>query len=171
MNISKTVEAILNKDEKAVDHIIDQNKRFQTNIDELLDELLEVKTEKKELEEENDSLNKSKTILQGYMKNVYEMNKIEKQLKKNYITISTNFKKMFYAELVNYLIFYIILFYVCNPVIKFTAFFGYVSIVITFAFYNFKNEKKLNARNNKMKQELIVLAKATDLVNDLFDSL
>lgn len=171
MNTAKTVEAILNKDDKAVNHIIEQNTRLQKTIDEMKEELSEVKSEKQELEDENDGLNKSKTILQGYMKNIYELNKIEKQLKKNNETMYYNYKRMFYTLFINSIMFYILLMNVNNPMMQMASYIGYATIIITYAFYNYKNEQKMTAKNNQLIKNLNVLIKATDMVNDLFDSL
>ena len=82
MNTAKTVEAILNKEDKAVDHIISQNKTLALKINELTDRMKEIEDEKSEIEHDLDSVTKSKNILQGYSKNFHEMNKKERALKK-----------------------------------------------------------------------------------------
>ena len=67
-------ENVLNKkDDASIAYIIMQNNQLHTNCDHLKEELMEIKFQKQELEEEVDSLSKTRTCLQGYVKNELEL--------------------------------------------------------------------------------------------------
>nr|QOI90506.1 hypothetical protein HWQ62_00371 [Pyramimonas orientalis virus] len=171
MNTAKTVEAILNKEDKAVDHIIKQNKLLQNNLDRLKLEITEINNEKSDLEDEVDGITKSKNTLQGYMKNIHEMNKIERKLKRNYSTMYTNFRRLFYTIVINSLMFYMLVMNVHNVLIQFVSYISYATITLSFTYYIFKNEQSTLRENANLIKELAVIVKATDMVNDLLDSL
>jgi hypothetical protein len=171
MNTAKTVEAILNKEDRAVNHIIDQNVALQKTIDDMKNELVETNNEKNDLEQENDGLTKSKNILQGYMKNMHEMNKIERKLKRNYNTLYSNFKRYFYIEVLNTLMFYILMLNVPNQLFQIASYIMYASILVGFTFHVSKQKNTVISDNSKLIKELSILVKATDMVNDLLDSL
>lgn len=59
------------KDDKSTQYIIHQNNVLQTKYVNLLKEFNELKAEKDLLEDDNDKLQKSKTCLQGHVKNEY----------------------------------------------------------------------------------------------------
>jgi hypothetical protein len=61
-----------NSENKSMDYIIMCNNELQTKFQALLKENQEIKEEMSGLEEEVDSLSKSRTALQGYMKNELE---------------------------------------------------------------------------------------------------
>jgi hypothetical protein len=172
MNTAKTVEAILNKEDKAVDHILLQNRVMAVKIEELKDSLNAVTNEKNEMEEENDSITKSKNILQGYMKNFHEMNKLEKRLKENHETSYKNYRNMYYVLMIHSLMFYLMIINVNNPMIQFLCFNTFAGVIIGLTFYYHKHVHRVIEQNNKtIMEELAKIHKATDMVTDLMDSL
>lgn len=172
MSTAKTVEAILNKEDKAVDHILNQNRALVVKIDELKDSLNDVTNEKNEMEEENDSITKSKNILQGYMKNFHEMNKLEKKLKNNFETSYKNYRNMYYVLMMHALMFYMLIINVYNPIMQFLSYNTFVAIIIGSTFYYHKHVHSVIEKDNKnINEELAKLYKATDMINDLMDSL
>ena len=171
MNTAQTVKAILNKDDKAVDHILLQNKAFSVKIDELKDELRTVRAEKDEMEEENDSITKSKNILQGYMKNIHEMNKVEKKLKTNYHTLYKNYFYMYYILVFHTIMFYMLALNIEKPMIQFASYVTLVSTLIGVSHHHHKFETITKKENSALIEELNHLHKATDMVSDLLDSL
>lgn len=172
MSTAKTVEAILNKEDKAVDHILLQNRALVVKIDELKDSLNTVTNEKNEMEEENDSITKSKNILQGYMKNFHEMNKLEKKLKNNFETSYKNYRNMYYVLMMHALMFYMLIINVHNPIMQFLSYNTFVAIIIGLTFYYHKHVHSVIEKDNKnINEELAKLYKATDMINDLMDSL
>ena len=167
---AKTVEAILNKEDKAVQHIIAQNDSLHMRIDQLQKEIAEITTEKEELEHDVDSLTKSKTVLQGYVKNFHELNKLEISLKKNCYSMYSNFYRMYYTQVVMSLIFYVMLFYT-NTMMTVIPYACFVIGNVLVAKHNYKYEKNYSVKNKKMIEDLNKIHKANDMVNDLLDSL
>ena len=84
-------EQVLTKENPSMEYIIFQNNELHTKLSNLKDEYNELEVEKNEKEEEVDGLTKSRTTLQGYVKNEYELamnwrklsNIYEKSLKKD----------------------------------------------------------------------------------------
>ena len=171
MNTAQTVKAILNKEDKAVDHILLQNRAYATKIDELKDELRTIRAEKDEMEDENDSITKSKNILQGYMKNIHEMNKVEKILKKNYQQFYNNYFYMYYILMFHTIMFYMLALNIEKPIMQFVAYVTFVSTLIGVSYYHRKFENITKQENITLIEELKKLHKATDMVSDLLDSL
>lgn len=171
MATAKTVEAILNKEDKAVDHILLQNKALSVKIDELKQELRDVIKEKEDMEEENDSITKSKNILQGYMKNFHEMNKLEIQLKQSYLSSFKHYRRIYYILVCNTIMFYMMVLNIDNPFMQFVTYNTFVAAVIGFSYHNRKNEVMITQKNQTLMDELNKLHKATDMVTDLMDNL
>jgi uncharacterized membrane protein (DUF106 family) len=167
---AKAVEAILKKDDKVIAHILHQNKELTTNIDKLKDELRVVENQKEELENECDSITKSKNIIQGYMKNIYEMNKLEKKLKKNYEISCKQYRIMYYIILLHVCMFNILIFNANH--IDFVKYTTFVIVIILYTLYYHKNYQVVIQNDNRMIiEKLASIYKATDMVNDLMDSL
>ena len=171
MNTAQTVKAILNRDDKTIEHILLQNKTYAIKIDELKDELRTVQAEKNEMEEENDSITKSKNILQGYMKNIHEMNKVEKKLKANYQQLYNNYFYMFYILMFHTIMFYMLVLNIKEVVIQFVSYTTLVSTLTGVSYYHNKSETIILKENYALMEELNKLHKATDMVSDLLDSL
>lgn len=72
---------ILTKDNKAVEYIIFQNNTILSELIEKNTKIKELENEREDLEEEIDSLTRSRTCLQGISKNYYEL--FEMESKKN----------------------------------------------------------------------------------------
>ena len=171
MNTAKTVEAILNKEDKAVDHIINQNKVFQAKVNELTSALKEMDGEKDEIEHELDSVTKSKNILQGYSKNFHEMNKKERALKEEHESLYKVFMYVYHILIINAVLFYSMLVFIENEMYKHGFLTIYVGAMIMSTYkINMYRSKRLETIQ-KIKNELAELYKATDLVNDLMDNL
>lgn len=64
---------VLKKDDTSSAYIIMQNNELHTHVHNLKEELSQLKYEKEELEQEVDSLSKTRTCLQGYVKNELEL--------------------------------------------------------------------------------------------------
>lgn len=77
---------VLPKDNSSTAYIIFQNNELHTKIEEMKTELNEVTVERDEKESEIDSLTKTRTCLQGYVKNEYE-------LAMNWKTLATFYEK------------------------------------------------------------------------------
>lgn len=167
---AKTVEAILNKEDKAVQHIIAQNDSLHMRIDQLQKEIAEMTAEKEDLEHDVDSLTKSKNVLQGYVKNFHELNKLERSLKNNCHSMYSNFYRMYYTQVVVSLVFYVMLFYT-NTMMTIIPYVCFVIGNIIVAKHNYKYEKSYSIKNKIMVEDLNKIHKANDMVNDLLDSL
>lgn len=63
---------VLSKDDPTTSYIILQNRKYQEMIEEITNENISLKNTLDDQENELDSLSKSKTCLQGYIKNEYE---------------------------------------------------------------------------------------------------
>ena len=63
---------VLTKDDQTTAYIILQNSKYQSMIENITNENIELKRQADDQESELDSLSRSKTCLQGYVKNEYE---------------------------------------------------------------------------------------------------
>lgn len=168
---AKTVEAILNKEDRAVDHILTQNRMLSAKIDILKESLNNVTVERNEMDEEIDSITKSKNILQSYMKNFHEMNKIETKLRNLYESEYKRYRTLYYTLIVNTLLFYMMVLFIHNPIMQLLSYTVFCSIIVSVTFHNYKSWIIKNKHINIFNEDLIMLKKNTDLVNDLMDSL
>lgn len=167
---AKTVEAILNKEDKAVLHIIAQNDSLQKKIESLQRDMSDLSAEKEEFEHDVDSLTKSKNILQGYVKNFHELNKLEKNLNMNNYTMYSNFYRMYYTQVVVSMIFYVMLFYT-NTNMVIIPYLAFVIGNIVIAKHHYEFNQKYTLKNKLLCEDIKKLHKANDMVNDLLDNL
>lgn len=82
-----------NIDKSSTAYIIFQNDSLHKKVKELEDEIHELKMSNNELENDNESLEISKTRLQGYIKNQAEYNKLSEKLTHIYDTSINNINK------------------------------------------------------------------------------
>ncbi len=171
MSTAKTVEAILNKEDKAIEHIIQQNKDLFQELSNLKNEMKEMNDEKEEIERDNDSLNKSRTIMQGYLKNIYEMNKIENKLKKINHTMFRDLFIIYYITIFFSIMFNVLILNIEKHSIQYLSYFVFTVILIVKGISFYKYKKNNDKAICKLNEELLKTQKATDLVNDLFDNM
>lgn len=171
MNTAKTVEAILNKEDKAVDHIIRQNVALNDKVNELQDTIKDTNNEKEELEHELDGITKSKNILQGYTKNFHEMNKNERELRELYSKSYMTFKRMYNIILINALMFYPMLYSIPNTIYRHAYLTLYIGLLMMLVYKVNQYDTNKLQRIKQLNENLQTLYKATDMVSDLMDSL
>ena len=171
MSTAKTVEAILNKEDKTIEHIIQQNKDLFQELSVLKNEIKEISDEKEEIERDNDSLNKSKTIMQGYLKNMYEMNKIENKLKKINHTMFRDLLMVYYITIFISIMFNVLILNIEKHLIQYLSYLVFSGILIGKAISLYKYKTKNDKAISKLNEELLKAHKATDLVHDLFDNM
>ena len=171
MNTAKTVEAILNKEDKAVDHIIKQNVILQSKIADLEEQMKEHHMDKENIEQELDSVTKSKNILMGYSKNFNEMNCIERELQQYNYKLYKMYYHMYYLIVFNSLLFYPMLFSIENEVHKSIFVSIFMTVLFLIMYYVNRRCELIHNKTNAIRKKLDEIYKATDMVSDLLDSL
>lgn len=162
---------VMVKDDKAIEYIIFQNNELLTMNSQLKNELQESKTINTDLEEEVDSLTRSRTCLQGYVKNFNELSTLEECLKNNYKNIFTLLKN---TMIIDYIIFCSLLMInvlIDIPYTDMVLLLTFYVIWIPYTYMNMKHIYFLNVGNVKIQKEIDQLKKGNDYVQELIDSM
>lgn len=195
VNENKPIEYILNQNDllnKAIYQLKDEMSKMELKYK---DKIEEIKKERDELEYENDKLEKSKTMLKGYLQNELEANKYNNKIVEFYEDEHVKYFKELYEDSKNVLKLFGILmigmiaFEVWKWILQGSSFFNWcffvgqtVYLVFTIPkFFNFlkkmfteyKNIKNIKTRDylKKIKKELEETKKGNQYLDDLLDGL
>lgn len=168
---SETVKAILNKEDKAVEHVLNQNKHLFEQIGVLRNELELAKKANEELEIDNDSLCKSKTVMQGFLKNIHELNLIENKLKKINQTMFRDIFLSYYVTICVNLVYNLLVLQIENRLRQNMAYITLSAIIFVKGYCLLKYRIWQSKHISNLEDELVKAQRATDLVNELFDNL
>lgn len=195
VNENKPIEYILNQNDqlnKAIHQVKDEMSKMELKYK---DKIEEIKKERDELEYENDKLEKSKTMLKGYLQNELEANKYNNQIVEFYEDEHIKYFKELYEDSKNVLKLFGILmigmiaFEVWKWILQGSSFFNWcffvgqtVYLVFTIPkFFNFlkkifteyKNIKNIKTRDylKGIKKELEETKKGNQYLDDLLDGL
>lgn len=186
---SGLIPAAESTDKTSTAYIIFQNDRLHARVKELEDEVCNLTAEKEELENDNESLETSKTSLKGYVNNQAEYNKLSKQLVDIYdehivllnrhqeelefhvkvfggVFVAFEFCLLLY-KLYNIDIFGVLELLVLNACVGFIINKVYKSYSEIVRFKNIKNIPRVL----KIKEGMKEASKGIDLLNELFDKL
>lgn len=158
-------------DHVMINHIITQNKELQQHYEQIKSQLTELETEKDLLENENESMQKSRQIMIGYLKNFNEIVKIESQTSRNEAKMRKTMYLMYFISLLIHLAFYSMLIMIQYRRVQFIYYFIYAFANVWVAYHTYVKNEKVKTLNNELKTQLQKLEKANDLINDLIDNL
>jgi hypothetical protein len=176
-------------DKKSTNYIIFQNDRLHAMLKKLEDELHELTLKNDELENDNESLETSKTNLKGYVQNQGEYNRLSKKLVDVYETAITGINKykdelewnikylglafilleiaLFIYKLYNFDLFGAIEMFILNGAVAYIVSKVYKPYTEIVKIRNIKYTQTVV----KIKEELKETSKGNDYLNDLIDRL
>lgn len=163
---------VLNKDDSSTAYIIYQNNIIQGKYHKLISEYNELKNEKDTLEEDNDRLEKSKTCLQGHVKNEFIKATCYKELLTNTTEMLSEQMKMFLiCNLVSIL-------YMIVPFMNLSHHYSLVLILtivtvhtsIIMKGYEKMVEMKKDEKIKKIEDEITEIEKSSKLIEELVDN-
>lgn len=165
---------VLTKDDQTTAYIILQNSKYQSMIENITNENIELKRQAEDQESELDSLSRSKTCLQGYVKNEYEFAQNWKLMSNYYKQLhDTTFLTM-NASLVVYMFVMMIgmLLPTINHIRIFICVFNSVFVICygKFLFYMYTTHYK-NIEIQKITAEILKIEKNNLYIQDLIDNI
>jgi hypothetical protein len=166
---------VLSKDDPTTSYIILQNRKYQEMIEDITNENITMKKDLEEQENELDSLMKSKTCLQGYIKNEYEFALNWKFIANFYKEIGENsFKWISLFVVSNFMSIWIGLLAVSNLYyLKMYISFANLVFMVVFAKYMLLIHYTLNKNKeiNKIIEEIKKIEKSNQYLQDLIDNI
>lgn len=162
---------IKNGDNKSMEYVIMSNNELQTKYQTILEENHILKTQNDELEDEVDSLSKSKTVLQGYVKNELEYSKCWSNKCNVYEDLFYNSTWVILLHMVIQLCILIMLSII--PIDYERAFIlTYTPVYIFVSMYNlFKMNQETKRLTKKDSEEILKIEKANQYIMDLIDNI
>lgn len=172
------IDTILKKDDQATAYIIHQNSVLTQRIMDLTDELNTLEKEKEEIEMYNERLEKTRTCLQGYVRNEHDMMLKYKQLYTHESSIINSYKYEFaFTQIVPVIIFIISL--LCTVFIGVNAYFlgtvyvtllgGYVTII--YSTYMYLQKKRFSTEINEIIADITKTTQSNVYIDDLIDNM
>ena len=158
-------------DEKLVEHIIQQNKDLQSSCESMKTEMNDLNNEKDMLENENESMQKSRQIMIGYMKNLNELSKTESRIRHNHYKSYCLMYQFNIGLIIFCTCFYAMLLAINNRTIQHVYYMVYLLSLMVFTKYIYDSNKNIQKQNTDLYVELKKIESANDLVNDLLDNL
>ena len=158
-------------DKVMINHIITQNQELQRNYDIIKNDLTELEGEKDLLENENESMQKSRQIMIGYLKNFNEIVKIESQISRNESQIRKTMYLIYFISLLIHLVFYSMLIMIEDRRVQAIYYFIYAIANVCMAYQTYLKNIKVKTWNNELKTQLHKIEQANDFINDLIDNL
>lgn len=158
-------------DEKLVEHIIQQNKDLQSSCESMKTEMNDLNNEKDMLENENESMQKSRQIMIGYMKNLNELSKTESKIRHNHYKSYCLMFQFNIGLLIFCSSFYAMLLAINNRTIQHVYYMVYLISLMVFTKYIYDTNKNIQKQNTDLYVELKKIESANDLINDLLDNL
>ena len=171
MNASSNVPSSVHHDDRMVSYVIEQNQTLHTEIEKMKEEQKELKTEMDSLEHDNDSMQTSKTVCIGYLKNMSETNKVRLKLSDEYRIMYTHLRTMYIATIFAMIAFNTIVLSVTNLALQVGYSTLFSALVSYFGRASYIKHAAHTSRVAAMMETLAALEKATDLVMDLFDNM
>lgn len=158
----------LNKEDKSTQYIIHQNNVLQTKYVNLLQEFNELNAEKELLEEDNDKLQKSKTCLQGHVKNEYIRANNYKMILKHKAKCLSAFLILFFVYNVIATIYMIIPFLTADPNYIMAFIITVMAVHFGFLYYGTVYFKRINDQD---VEKLVIENKEIEDSNKYFEEL
>ena len=158
-------------DEKLVEHIIQQNKDLQSSCESMKTEMNDLNNEKDMLENENESMQKSRQIMIGYMKNLNELSKTESKIRHNHYKSYCLMYQFNVGLLIFCSSFYAIILAIENHMTQHMYCILYLLSLLIFTKYIYDTNTNIQKQNTDLYVELKKIESANDLINDLLDNL
>ena len=125
----------------------------------------------KMLENENESMQKSRQIMIGYMKNLNELSKTESKIRHNHYKSYCLMFQFNIGLLIFCSSFYAMLLAINNRTIQHVYYMVYLISLMVFTKYIYDTNKNIQKQNTDLYVELKKIESANDLINDLLDNL
>lgn len=166
---------VLSKDDPTTSYIILQNRKYQEMIEGITNENITMKKDLEEQENELDSLMKSKTCLQGYIKNEYEYALNWKFMANFYKEIQDNSFKLISLFVIGNLISIWIGLIAITDLYYLKIYISFANLIfmVVFAKYMFMIHFTLNKNKeiNKIMEEIKKIEKSNQYLQDLIDNI
>ena len=168
--IDKTMQS-KEKDDKSTLYIIHQNNVLQTKYMNLLAELNDLKVEKDLLEDDNDKLQKSKTCLQGHVKNEYIRANNYKTILKHKSKHLSLFLNLFFAHNAIATIYMIIPFLAMDPDYTMALIISVMTVHVASLYYGVVYFRRTNDQDvEKLIIENTEIEKSNKYLEELVDN-
>ena len=163
---------VLNKDDSSTAYIIYQNNIIQGKYHKLINEYNELKNEKDNLEEDNDRLEKTKTCLQGHVKNEFIKATCYKNILTNTTEILNEHMKVFLVcTLVS-------TFYMIIPFMNLSRHYSFAFLLTIVTMHSSLLMKgydriiklKKDEKIKKIEDEIMEIEKSSKLIEELIDN-
>ena len=156
---SEIKEKVVPKDDVSTAYIIFQNNELHTKLENVKNDLIEVTTEKDELENEVDSLTKTRTCLQGYVKNEHIIGSNWKKIAMCYHSVLKKYNKNMNIQYLVNIIFVLLISSIINYELR-------ISIAIIYSTSNiYVNYKRGIELNKQWLQNVDILGYQTEIKN------
>lgn len=166
-------DVIANKDDKSTAYIILQNNTLHSKHLEMLEELKEVTNEKDELESLNESLDRSKSCLQGIAKNQYLLSQEKsKQVEYYKRQVNTMYMQSEFLHFLTLPYILLIMFHISNFKILIASVICITTVQINAYYENHLFIKNLSKNEDikKIEDEIKTLDKSNDHLHELIDN-
>lgn len=166
-----TASNIAVNDDRMIAYVIEQNKTLHTEVEKIKEEHKELQSEIETLEHDNDAMQKSKTVCIGYLKNMNEINLVRKDMVERYKAMYNRILLVCAIGMVAALAFNAIVLAVPNVMLQaaYSAVFGLAALYAARVTHRYHTASLVAI--SEMKDKLVKLEKANDLVMDLFDNM
>ena len=167
-------EKVFAKDDQTTAYIILQNSKYQSMMEEVVNENIELKRLMENQENELDSFSRSKTCLQGYVKNEYEFAQNWKLMSNYYKNLHDNTFITMNASLVVYM--FVTMIGMLLPTMNHIRIFicvlnsGFAVGYGRYLYYMFKTHYK-NIEIQKITAEIAKIEKSNMYIQDLIDNI
>lgn len=161
---------IITKDNSSTEYIILQNNILQSKYQEILEQKKKVEKELEDNEYDIESLEKSKTCLQGYVKNQYEVIEHLKQLIVKTEFLSNKWKHHYLISLFVPAPLMILNFVRLPMEFIIGIMVGYITIQLGINFEIIKNGKKKEYELEEIKENVNNVDKSNEYLDDLIDN-
>lgn len=171
------IDEVMKKDDNATAYIIQQNSVLVQRTMDLIKQCDELEKEKDELESYNDRLEKTRTCLQGYVRNEHDMALKYKKLYNYQNSVFNMYHEEFmYSQLVPIalLLLGLLVQSVClNYVFVMSLYIGFVSLhcIIVYSSYVYLHKKRNNEYVKEILEDIAKTKQSNTYIDDLIDSM
>lgn len=171
---SKIKSDVIPKQDTSTAYIIFQNNELHTKLDSLKQELVELNAEKEEQEQEIDSLTRSRTCLQGYVKNEYELSQSWKLIANSSKSYIKTYEKYWAMYCVVNIFCIIIINMVTNNQLRLTIIALYIPINFGLnakEIYKLKHKIMNDELIKNAEEQIIKIDKGNSYIQELIDNM
>lgn len=165
---------VIPQDDKSTSYIIFQNNELHTKLETLKKEMTEVNEEKMEMETEIDSLTRSRTCLQGYVKNEFELASNWKFMASSYKDHLEKFEKAWVISGLINLLFMVLFSMIGSFSLRITAVSLYIPTTFTLTaihIYELHKGWSTDEKNKETLESIEKINKSNAYIQDLVDNI